>query len=118
MLISKDVRVRLLGVNTPESVKPNTPVEPFSKEASDFTRRHVEGKLVRLEFDRERHDEHGRILAYVYQGNWFLNEELIKAGLSPAVTRFPYSEAMKQRFRAAEQSARRRKVGLWSGDSR
>jgi endonuclease YncB( thermonuclease family) len=43
-----------------------------------------------------------------------LNEELIRAGLSPAVTRFPYSEAMKERFRAAEQDARRRKAGVWS----
>ena len=114
LLLADGERVRLLGVDTPETVKPDHPVEPFGKEASAFTRRHVEGQTVRLEFDRERRDEHGRILAYVYRDTWFLNEELIRAGLSPAVTRFPYSEAMKQRFRAAEQDARRRKAGVWS----
>ena len=114
LLLADGERVRLLGVDTPETVKPHHPVEPFGKEASAFTRKHVEGQAVRLEFDRERRDEHGRILAYVFRGDWFLNEELIRAGLSPAVTRFPYSEAMKERFRAAERDAWRRKVGMWS----
>lgn len=108
-------RVRLLGVDTPETVKPDVPVQPWGPEASAFTKKHVQGQSVRLEFDNEKRDSYGRLLAYVYVGEWFLNEELIRAGLSPAVTKFPYSAVMKQRFRAAESEARRKRVGIWSG---
>lgn len=115
IIVDGNQPIRLIGVDTPETVKPNTPVQPWGPEASEFTKRHVAGKIVRLEFDREKHDKYNRLLAYVYVGDWFLNEELIRAGLSPAVTKFPYSAEMKQRLRAAEEEARRQKVGIWSG---
>jgi micrococcal nuclease len=114
LLLEGGERVRLLGVNTPETKHPHKPPEPFGAEASAFTRKHVEGRTIRLEFDRERRDDYGRLLAYVYRDQWFLNEELILAGLSRAQTRFPYSEAMKRRFLAAERTARENGVGLWS----
>ena len=116
-------RVRLIGVDTPETMDPHRPVEPLGKEASAFTRKHVEGKLVELQFDRERVDRYGRTLAYVYvekstfqpgAGKWFLNEELIRAGLSPAKLGYHYSAAMKRRFRLAEEEARRTRAGLWN----
>jgi micrococcal nuclease len=69
---------------------------------------------VRLEFDKERYDKYGRVLAYVYLGDWFLNEELIRAGMGEAKTNYPYSESMKRRFRAAQREAKRRRLGLWS----
>ena len=115
LAVDGNQRVRLLGVDTPETVKPETPVQPWGPEASEFAKRHVEGKMVRLEFDREKRDRYDRVLAYVYVGDWFLNEELIRAGLSPAVTKYPFRADMKQRFRAAEEEARRNKVGIWSG---
>ena len=115
LAVDGNQRVRLLGVDTPETVKPEMPVQPWGPEASEFAKRHVEGKMVRLEFDREKHDRYNRVLAYVYVGEWFLNEELIRAGLSPAVTKYPFRADMKQRFRAAEEQARRNKVGIWSG---
>ncbi len=111
-------RVRLLGVDTPETVHPERPVEPFGPEATEFTRRHVAGRTVRLEFDRERRDRYRRILAYVYRDDWFLNEELIRAGLSRAELRYPYREAMKRRFRAAETEARHNRAGIWGGEPR
>lgn len=113
LLLANGDRVRLIGVNTPETVRPDFPVEPLGPEATEFTRRHVEQRDVRLEFDRERRDDFERLLAYVYVGDFFLNEELIRAGYSKAVTRFPYSEAMKRRFRAAEAEARDARRGLW-----
>ena len=58
--------VRLIGVDTPETVDPRRPVQFFGKEASAFTRRMAQGKVVRLEFDVERKDRFGRTLAYVY----------------------------------------------------
>ncbi len=114
LLLADGERVRLLGVNTPETKHPSKPVEPFGEEASAFTRSLVEGRTVRLELDRERRDNYGRILAYVYCDQRFLNEELIRAGLSFAQTRFPYSEQMKRRFKAAEAEARSHRRGLWS----
>ena len=107
-------RVRLIGVDTPETKRPDSPVEPFGPEASEFTRAHVEGRFVRLEFDKERHDKYERVLAYVYLDDWFLNEELIRAGLGRAITNHPYSESMKRRFRKAQQEAQRARRGIWS----
>ncbi len=78
---NKNEKVRLIGVDTPETVHPLKPVEDFGKEASDFTRRMVEGKKVRLEFDWQLRDKYGRLLAYVYLGKGtFLNAEIIKQG--------------------------------------
>jgi len=114
MLLPDHTYVRLLGVDTPETKRPDTPVEPFGPEASEFARAHVEGRVVRLEFDKERHDKYDRVLAYVYLGDWFLNEELIRAGLGRAITNHPYSESMKRRFRAAEKEAQRARRGIWS----
>ena len=114
LLMADRTRVRLLGVDTPETKRPETPVEPFGPEASEFTRTHVEGRIVKLEFDKERHDKYGRVLAYVYLDDWFLNEELIRAGLGRAITNHPYSEAMKRRFRNAQRDAQRERLGIWS----
>ena len=115
LLLANRERVRLLGVDTPETVAPDRPVEPFGKAASEFTRRLVEGQNVRLGFDKERVDRFGRTLAYVYlEDGTLLNEELIRAGLSKAQLQYPYSSAMKRRFRAAESEAREAQRGLWS----
>ncbi|HTI49382.1 MAG TPA: thermonuclease family protein [Planctomycetaceae bacterium] len=114
LLLEDGRRVRLLGVDTPETKREGTPVEPWGPEAHDFTARLVEGRLVRLEFDRERHDKYDRILAYVYTDDKLLNEELLRAGLGRALLKFPYSDAMKRRFRKAEQEARAARRGIWN----
>jgi len=114
LLMADHTRVRLLGVDTPETKRPDWPVEPFGPEAHEFTRAHVEGRVVRLEFDAERHDKYDRTLAYVYLDDWLLNEELIRAGMGRAITNHPYSEAMKIRFRAAQREAQQAHRGIWS----
>jgi micrococcal nuclease len=117
LLLDNRERVRLIGVDTPESVAPDRPVEPFAIAASDFTKRMVEGRRVRLGFDKERVDRYGRILAYVYlDDDRMLNEELLRAGLSEVQLQYPYSNAMKRRFREAEKEARTAHRGLWSAD--
>ncbi|MEX0715065.1 MAG: thermonuclease family protein [Planctomycetaceae bacterium] len=116
LLLEQGHRVRLIGVDAPETKHPSLPPEPFGAEASEFTRRLVEGRMVRLGFDRERRDRYRRILAYVYVEDVFVNEELIRAGWSPAVTRFPYSAAMKRRFEAAEAEARAAGRGMWAAE--
>ena len=61
-----DTRVRLIGVDTPETVKPRAWVEPWGKEASDFSKKALTGKAVYLEYDEEKEDRHGRTLAYIW----------------------------------------------------
>jgi len=114
LLLDDGTRVRLIGVDTPETKHPDQPVDPLGLQAAEFTRRHVAGRFVTLKFDWERRDKYRRVLAYVYRRDWCLNEELIRAGFSRAETRFPYSRRMKKRFRAAEAEAREHKRGLWS----
>ena len=98
-------RVRLIGVDTPETVHPQKPVEYFGKEASKFTRSMVEGKRVQLEYDQGtgRNDRYGRTLAYVYLENGtLLNLEIIERGYGHAYTRFKLTPA--ERFNACVAS--------------
>ncbi len=117
LLLADRARVRLIGADTPETVKPGCPVEPWGPEATEFTRRFVAaaGGSVRLQFDRQRIDRYGRFLAYVWVGDRMLNEELIRAGLATARTEFRYSESMKRRFLRAQEEARSGGRGIWSG---
>ena len=116
LLLANRARVRLIGADTPETVKPDHPVEPFGPEASDFTRRFVAeaGGSVRLQFDSERVDDYDRFLAYVWSGDRMLNEELIRQGLATARTTFRYSSSMKTRFSRAQEEAQAARRGIWS----
>lgn len=114
LLLANGARVRLIGADTPETVQPNHPVEPWGPEASEFTRQFVEGREVWLEFDRERVDRYGRFLAYVWVGDRMLNEELIRSGLARANLTYRYAQSKKNRFRRAEQEARSAGRGIWS----
>jgi len=115
LVLSNGEKVRLIGVDTPETKHPTKPVEPYGPEASAFTKNAVEGQAVTLKFDREKYDRYQRMLAYVYRDdNWCLNEELIRNGLSECVTKYPFDSSMKERFRQAEDQARRERRGIWS----
>jgi micrococcal nuclease len=114
LLLDRGVRLRLMGVDTPETVKPNVAVESFGPEATQFTRDFVAGGRVRLQFDQERVDRFGRWLAYVWVDDRLLNEELLRAGLARWEPQFHYSLAMKTRFRRAEAAARSAGRGIWS----
>jgi micrococcal nuclease len=116
ILLANRARVRLIGVDAPESVKPNHPVEPWGPEASSFTRQFVSGGRVRLEFDQERLDQYGRFLAYVWVGDRLLNEELVRAGLARVEFNYHYRSAMKTRFRRAQDEARAAGLGIWSDE--
>jgi micrococcal nuclease len=114
LLLDSGERVRLIGIDTPESVKPDTPAQPFGHEASEFTKGIAEGHNVRLEFDRHREDQYGRTLAYVYIGDLLLNEEIVRQGFSRAETRFNFRSDFQKRFLAAEEEARKAHRGIWS----
>ncbi len=112
LLLDRKERVRLIGVDTPETVDPRRPVQRFGKEASAFTKRMVEGKKVRLEYDQDRRDRFGRTLAYVYlEDGTFLNAEIVKQGYGHAYTQFPFKYL--EESRGYEREAREAQRGLW-----
>lgn len=112
--LSNGARVRLIGVNTPETVKPNAPVEPFGPEASAMTKEFVSAGEVRLTFDGDRMDKYGRHLAVVWVGEQMLNEELLRAGLAVAEPQYRYSAELKKRFLRAQSEAQAARRGIWS----
>jgi micrococcal nuclease len=108
-------RVRYIGVDTPESVKPGTPVQCYAKAASRFNARLVAGERVRLRYDAERQDRYGRTLAYVYRerDGLFVNAELVRRGFATTLT-IPPNVAHADDFRRLARGARRAGRGLWS----
>jgi micrococcal nuclease len=110
--------VRLIGVDTPETVDPRKPVQFFGKEASAFTKKLLTGESVILEYDQQKTDKYGRVLAYVYRAKdkLFVNLEIIKQGYGHAYTKYPFAQEKMDAFRAAEKAAREGKKGLW-GDA-
>jgi endonuclease YncB( thermonuclease family) len=116
-------RVRLIGVDTPETVHPFKPLEKFGKEASEFTRRKLEGKEVRLEYDLVKRGKYGRLLAYVWveervvnpnveSGSWkHFNAELVQKGYAFAYLRYPFK--YREEFRQLEIQAQQAGEGLW-----
>lgn len=112
------IKVRLIGVDTPETVDPRKPVQYFGKEASAFTKSQLEGKRVRLEYDWQRLDKYGRTLAYVYQEDGTLfNAKLISSGYGHAYTKYPFKQEFMDLFRRLERDARENHRGLWQNDS-
>ena len=111
-------RVRLLGVDTPETVHPRLGEQLFGREASAFTRDTAEGRDVRLEFDREREDRYGRVLAWVFVDDRNLNVELVRHGFSQAVLISPLRSDYRKALVAAEAAAREQGLGIFSGGSK
>jgi micrococcal nuclease len=108
--------VRLLGIDTPETVDPRKPVQCFGPEASHFTKHLVTGRRVVLRYDKEHHDRYGRLLAYVYLlsgRNSFLNALLVRLGYARTVPFAPNTEHAGE-LAALERKAALAGRGLWS----
>lgn len=106
------VRVRYIGVNTPETVDPRRPVECFGKEASARNTELVAGKTVLLEKDISETDQYGRLLRYVWVGDTLVNSVLVEEGFARPVT-FPPDVRYVDWYRAREREARSSGRGLW-----
>jgi micrococcal nuclease len=110
-----EVRVRLIGIDTPETKKPNTPVQCFGPEASARTESLLPpGTPVRLVYDVDRVDTYGRDLAYVYRASdgLFVNLNLVTDGFAEVDT-FPPNVAHVDEFTAAARDARQLHKGRW-----
>ena len=114
--------VRLIGVDTPETVKPGAPVECFGPQASRFTHGLLEGKRVRLVFGEERRDVYDRLLAYAYldpafeahapDRGRFVNAALVAGGFAETLT-IPPNDRFAPLLRGLERRAARAGRGLW-----
>ena len=107
------VRVRYIGIDAPESVRPDYPVERMGPEASDANRALVDGKTVYLEGDVSDTDPYGRWLRYVYVGDVFVNAELVRLGLAEA-RRYPPDLKHQDVLDQMESQARDARRGIWS----
>jgi len=107
-------KVRLLCVNTPESVHRDKKQNiPMGKTASRYTETRLEGKAVDLEFEGRRRGNYGRLLAYVIIDGVNFNIELVKQGLSPYYTKYGLSKKYDRQFREAERYARKNRLNIW-----
>ena len=117
LLLRQDrMRVRLQGIDTPETVKEDTPVELYGPEASAFTKAFVAtaGGRLRMEVDGESVDAFGRYLVFAWDGDRMLNEELVRAGLARGLLQYDYGQQKKDRLRQAQREAQRAGRGIWS----
>jgi micrococcal nuclease len=105
--------VRLLLIDTPETVHPSKPVEPFGPEASQFVKDTLTGEKVRIKVGSEERDRYDRLLAYVFINGTTIQEMLFKKGL--AATAYLYNDlTMLDQFHKAQKPAREAGIGVWS----
>lgn len=109
----KTEKVRMILVDTPETVHPDKPAEPYGKEASDFTKQMLEGKDVYLELDAQERDQYGRLLAYVWIGDKLYNKMLLEKGFA-RVAVYPPNVKYVDEFRAVQKKAQEQGIGIWS----
>jgi len=107
-------KVRLIGVDTPETVHPEKPIEVFGPEASEFTKQQLQGERVHLEFElTNQHDRYDRLLAYIFlSDNKLFNAELVKQGYARVLAPSPFR--YYKEFKRYEREARKAGLGIWS----
>lgn len=109
----KRERIRLIGIDTPETKHSRRGPEPLADEATDALREHLGRHRLELRFDAEERDHYGRLLAYVYANDVFVNEAMVRDGWARAL-RVPPNVRHAKRFDRLAQDARRRRLGIWA----
>ncbi len=105
-------KVRLIGVDTPETVHPTIGEEAYGHEASDYTMARLSNQIIELELDVQERDQYGRLLAYIWIGSELFNETLVREGYAQVST-YPPNIKYVDRFTAAQTAARDAGRGLW-----
>jgi micrococcal nuclease len=111
------VRVRLLGMNSPESVDPRRPTECYGKEAKNYMIELLQDKKVRLQLDalKPERDEYGRVLAYIWrEDGLFVNQDMIERGYAYEYTYKQEKYKFQENFKSTQGKAKERAVGLWA----
>lgn len=117
--LSNGQKIRLLNIDTPETVKANTPVMCYGPEASTFTKKLLTDKMVQLTYDKEADDKYGRGLRFIFLDGVdtsnvenSVNAELVKNGFARMVVYKPNNTYAKE-FQTWENEAKSKKLGLW-----
>lgn len=111
----KEETVRMLLIDTPESVHPTKPVQPFGLEASRYVKSLLpKGTNIELELDVRERDKYGRLLAYVWFGNTMVNELLLKKGYARVAYVFEPNTKYVDEFRKIQDEARKKRLKIWS----
>jgi len=105
--------IRYIGIDTPETVHPSKPIQCFGKEASNKNKELVEGKMVKLEKDVSETDKYGRLVRYVWVGDIFVNDYLVRNGYAYAYT-YPPDVKYSEQFVKAQAEAKLNNRGLWA----
>lgn len=111
----QEVKVRLIGIDTPETVDPRKEVECYGVEAKEYLGKLLSGKSVKIETDpsQDTYDKYGRLLGYVYLNEELVNLKMIEGGYAHEYTYdLPYK--FQAEFRSGEKVARENAIGLWS----
>ena len=117
---TEEVRVRFIGVDTPESVKPNSDIEEYGKEAANYTCRKLKNaKKIALEYDEKagKTDNYGRTLAYVFIDGALLQEQLVKNGYAN-VKYINKNYKYYDRLKSAEEKAIKNKKRIYSDEKK
>jgi len=107
IVLQSGEHLRYVGIDTPERER------PFYREAKELNQKLVEGKEIRIEFDLQKKDKYGRLLAYVYAGETFVNAELVRNGLANLYT-VPPNVKHTDYFLKLQSEAKEKKLGIWS----
>jgi micrococcal nuclease len=110
--LNETEKVRMIGIDTPETVHPQKPVEFFGKEASEYTKSMLLNKTIYIDFDDTYRDYYQRLLVYIYLENGtFFNKQIVKDGYAFAYIKYKFK--YKDEFVEAENYAKENKLGLW-----
>lgn len=109
----KKERIRLIGVDTPETKHPRKKEEFYGKQASQFSYEALINKNIEIRFDKNKRDKYGRLLCYVYYKNILFNEYLIEKGFAKYYPYFPFDSGKMKLFKESESRAKRNNKGIW-----
>jgi micrococcal nuclease len=115
LINGEEETIRLLLIDTPETVHPNKPIQPFGPEASAFVKQLLSEKRVLLELGISERDKYGRLLAYVYTAEGeMVNKLLLKNGLARVAYIYPPNTKYIDEFKEIQNQARKDNIGIWS----
>jgi micrococcal nuclease len=106
--------VRLLLVDTPETVHPDKPIQPFGAGASAFAKQSLSGQNIKLEIGQSKRDKYDRLLAYVYADGNMFNKMLLKKGLARVAYIYPPNTKYVDEFKSIQKQAKQNALGIWS----
>lgn len=111
---SSEETIRLLLIDTPETVHPDKEVQPFGPEASAYAKRLLEHQDVQLEIDVSERDKYGRLLVYLWIDDQMFNEMLLEEGLARVAYVIPPNIKYVDQFRDIQQKSQKSAKGIWS----